>query len=99
LNITAFKSQGDIFLLQNQEIQRCLQHVHPIIQANNDLQGAYNQIKKFLYNYTLHMSSIISTKLNEYNTPEKMTEMLSNVNQFTIGYCVLFKKKHKKSLL
>lgn len=93
LDITAFKSQGDIFLLQNQEIQRCLQHVHPIIQKSNILQGAYNQIKKFLYNYTLHMSNLISNQLNQYNTPEKMTELLSNVNQFTIGYCVLFKKK------
>ena len=93
LDITAFKSQGDIFLLQNQEIQRCLQHVHPIIQQNNTLQTAYNEIKKFLYNYTLHMSNLISNQLDQYNTPEKMTELLSNVNQFTIGYCVLFKKK------
>ena len=97
LDITAFKSQGDIFLLQNQEIQRCLQHVHPIIQENNTLQTAYNQIKQFLYNYTLHMSDLISNQLDKYNTPEKMTEMLSNVNQFTIGYCVLFQKKHIKN--
>jgi len=57
------------------------------------LQGAYTQIKQFLYNYTLHMSNLISNQLNQYNTPEKMTELLSNVNQYTIGYCVLFKKK------
>jgi len=93
LDITAFKSQGDLFLLQNQEIQRCLQHVHPTIQSNSEFNTTYQKIRQFLYIYTLHMSKLVSNQLNQYNTPEKMTELLSNVNQFTLGYCVLFQKK------
>jgi len=93
LDIIAFKSQGDIFLLQNQEIQRCLTHVHPIIKSNNQLQNTYNEMRQFLYNYTLHMSNCVSPQLKDYDTPDKMTDLLSNINHFTIGYCVLFQKK------
>jgi ubiquinone/menaquinone biosynthesis C-methylase UbiE len=92
LDIIAFKSQGDIFLLQNQEIQRFLQHVHPEIQTNPQLHNTYNEMRQFLYHYTLHMSNLVSQELNDYDTPDKMTELLGNINRFTIGYCVLFQK-------
>ena len=92
LDIIAFKSQGDMFLLQNHEIQRCLKNVHPIIQSNNQLHNTYNEMLEFLYNYTLHMSNLISPQLKEYDTPDKMTDVTGG-NRFTIGYCVLFQKK------
>ena len=82
-----------MFQLQNQEIQRCLQHVHPIIQSNMSLHGIYTQVKQFLHRYTLHMSNIVSSKLESYNTPENMMDTFHNINKFTIGYCVLFNKQ------
>lgn len=92
LNITAFKSQGNLFLLQNQEIQRCLVYTHPTIQQNSTLLNTYNQIKQFLHAYTLHMSKAVEHQLSFYDSPDKMTQSFHNINHFTIGYCVLFEK-------
>lgn len=93
LNIIDFKSQGDMFLLQNQEIGRVLSHRHPIISNNPKLNTAYNYIREFLSIYTLHLSKLHEKTLNFYNTPDKMLQFYNNCNQFTIGYCVLFEKK------
>ena len=93
LDIVGFKSQGDIFLLQNQEINRCLNYTHPIIQQDFALQRTYTEMRQFLHAYTLHMSKLVEGQLAPYDTPEKMLESFHNINQFTIGYCVLFHKK------
>ena len=93
LNIIDFKSQGDMFLLQNQEINRVLSHIHPIIYTNYQFMHSYNSIKEFISRYTLHMSKLHENTLKYYDTPEKMLELCNNYNQFTIGYCVLFEKK------
>ena len=39
------------------------------------------------------MSKMVESQLAPYDTPEKMLESFHNINQFTIGYCVLFHKK------
>jgi len=85
LDIIDFKSQGDTFLLQNQEINRTLSHIHPTIFKNSELYRTYQQIRHFLHLYTLQMSD--DSKVNH-----EMTEV-NDFNRFTIGYCVLFQKK------
>lgn len=93
LNIIDFKSQGDMFLLQNQEIGRVLSNRHPIISNNPQFITVYNYIKEFISRYTLHLSKLHEKTLNSYNTPDKMLQFYNNCNKFTIGYCVLFEKK------
>ena len=82
-----------MFLLQNQEINRCLNYTHPIIQQDSALQDAYMEMRQFLHTYTLHMSKLVESQLAPYDAPDKMLESFHNINKFTIGYCVLFHKK------
>jgi ubiquinone/menaquinone biosynthesis C-methylase UbiE len=93
LKIVRFKSQGDIFLLNHQEIQRCLSYVHPVIQNNSMLQDTYRSIIHFLGSYTLYMSDLVKKDMEKYDSPEHMLEVNNGINQFTIGYCVLFEKE------
>jgi SAM-dependent methyltransferase len=90
LQIIDFKSQGDFYLLLNQEINRCFYNeLHPnIIQYNEEL----NTIIKFLNKYLLNMSKLNENTQNYLNNPDTMLEINFPLNQFTIGYCVLFMK-------
>ena len=81
-----------MFLLQNQEIERCLKY-KPKHLFNTDLISTYNKIKEFLNKYTLYMSDFLNSDLSPYDTPERMLDMCDDINKFTIGYCVLFNKK------
>jgi ubiquinone/menaquinone biosynthesis C-methylase UbiE len=93
LNIIAFKSQGDNFLLNHQEIGRCLQHRHTIISSNAELSKTYDSVINFLRLYTLYMSDSLKNELDKFNSPEKMLDLYGGaINNFTIGYCVLFEK-------
>lgn len=93
LEITEFKSQGDMFLLNCQEIGRCFSHLHPLIQNNIELKNELFTMVYKLKNYALNMSKYIENDIEKYNCPERMLESYSNINHFTIGYCVLFTKK------
>lgn len=94
LNIIKFKSQGDIFLLNHQEIQRCLNFRHPIIRSDRTLTNTYNNVIEFLKLYTLNMSNLVKHELDKYDNYENMLKFYNGMNNFTIGYCVLFEKKY-----
>ena len=91
LKIIDFKSQGDTFLLAYQENVQIFRHVHPIINNNINFKNIYNSIKDFITRYTISMSNLYKSKINEHDNPDKMTE-INDFNQSTIGYCVVFEK-------
>ena len=91
LKILRFKSQGDMFLLNHQEIGRCLScKPNAIIKNQNNLNVLY-QCENIIKKYLLNLSSYYSESLNKTNTPENMMTLTTG-NQFTIGYCVLYSK-------
>ncbi len=97
LNIIKFKSQGNIFLLGNQEMKRVLQFIHPLIQKNQELMEEYEKIIKFLNAYTLSMSDLCEHELKKIDNSENMLSFYNIFNKFTIGYCVLFQKPKENS--
>ena len=91
LKISDFKSQGNLFLLQNQEIKRCLSFTHPRIVSSRENLNTFQQIKLFLHNYTLHLFKLSENNFNQYDKNNMLTSC-GDINQFSIGYCVLYEK-------
>jgi len=96
LNITKFKSQGDLFLLNHQEISRWSQHgLHPILNKDKKDKELFYKIIDFIKKYLLNMSKLVENEIKQFDTAEKMMETFYDINCFTIGYCVLFEKKNR----
>ena len=96
LIIKDFKSQGDLFLLINQELgyRTLKENVHSIISKNPNYKQIYANIIDFIHKYTLHMSENFKNKTKDFDCPENMLKFLGNINKFTIGYCVAFQTRH-----
>jgi len=70
-----------------------LQHRHTIISSNVELLKIYVSVIIFLRLYTLRMSNSFFYELDKFNSPEKMLDLYGGaINNFTIGYCMLFEK-------
>lgn len=93
LKITEFKSQGNLFLLHHNEITRLMKYKCPSIVDNPKLYNAYNSIESFIQSYALFLNDLLKDEIREYDGPDKMLDMFSDVNKFSIGYCVLFEKQ------
>ena len=91
LKILQFKSQGDMFLLNHQEIGRCLSHKPSAIIKTQDNLNILNLCGSIITKYLLNLSSYYSNSINNTNTPENMMNVTPG-NRFTLGYCVLYSK-------
>jgi len=91
LKILKFISQGDMFLLNHQEIGRCLSYKPNIIIKDQTNFNILNICENIIKKYLLNLSSYYSDSINKTNTPENMMDLTTG-NQFTIGYCVLYSK-------
>jgi ubiquinone/menaquinone biosynthesis C-methylase UbiE len=93
LKVVQFKNQGNMFLLQHQEILRLMKYIADDISNSPNLLNAYNSIETFLMSYTLYLNDQVKTDLMLYDSPDKMLDTLADINKFSIGYCVLFEKQ------
>jgi ubiquinone/menaquinone biosynthesis C-methylase UbiE len=93
LKIIQFKSQGNLFLLHHQEIARLMKYRCSSIVNNPKLFNAYNSIESFIQSYALFLNDLAKDEIIKYDSPDKMLDMLRDVNKFSIGYCVLFEKQ------
>lgn len=93
LKIIQFKNQGNLFLLQHQEIARLMKYRCNSIEHNPKLLNAYKSIESFILSYALFLNEEVKDDLMLYDTPDKMLDTLRDFNRFSFGYCVLFEKQ------
>lgn len=93
LNIIKFKNQGNLFLLQHQELSRIMKYRCNSIADNPKLFNAYKSIESFMQSYALYLNEMVKDEILEYDSPDKMLDTFRDVNKFSIGYCVLFEKQ------
>lgn len=89
LKIEKFWSQGDMFLLNVNELERCREIKLPILRNNNNYNWLIDTSINLLKKYFFHMSDYL--KLSKNNNPENMFNV-DYGNRFSIGYCLLFEK-------
>lgn len=94
LKIINFKSQGNNYLLNSQEIYRALNDSKSIdiIENNSEFKNTINELSLFISKYLLVASFKNENKIKDFDCVEKMLDIEFPFNAFTIGYCVLFCK-------
>jgi len=94
LKIIQFKSQGNNYLLNSQEIPRVLidSTKTDIIQNNHEFNRTIHELSSFISKYLLVVSQQNENKTKYYDSADKMLDIEFPFNAFTIGYCVLFSK-------
>jgi len=91
LLVSRFKSQGDMFLLNVQELDRCREVKHPKLLENSLYNRMFDRMVDFMKRYYFGMSRYLG--MERYDNVDGMGRVVYG-NSFGIGYCVLFEKKN-----